>query len=267
MSVHLARVSPSGFAAKLVGTCAITTLVAAAMLPLAVVPGAGRRRYSAAVVKQLARTILWIWGVRLRLHETSPFPRGQVVYISNHSSTIDLFVLVAIGLPNTRFFLSGYLQKLVPLGILARLMGTFFTVPQERQAERRKIFSRACETLRRTGESVYLSPEGGRITTGEIGHFNKGTFHLAASLQVPIVPLYFHIPAEIDPGMGYDAGTGIVDVVVKPAIDTRTWRVEDAAGNAARLREMFRAWHRQAHGVRHDDAPRLGAEPLPAETR
>ena len=68
----------------------------------------------------------------------------EVVYVSNHSSTIDLFVLVALGLPNTRFFLSGFLQKLVPLGILAHLMGTFFTVPQDRPKERRRIFARAC---------------------------------------------------------------------------------------------------------------------------
>ena len=46
--------------------------------------------------------------------------RRQTVYVSNHSSTLDLFVLVALGLPNTRFFLSGFLQKIVPLGIIAR---------------------------------------------------------------------------------------------------------------------------------------------------
>ena len=46
----------------------------------------------------------------------SPFPRTQTVYISNHTSTLDLFVLVALGLPNCRFFLSGFLRKFVPLG-------------------------------------------------------------------------------------------------------------------------------------------------------
>ncbi len=56
--------------------------------------------------------------------------------------------------------------------------------------------------LRRTGESVYLSPEGKRITDGTIGHFNKGAFHLATNLQVPILPFYIDIPPEIDPQMG-----------------------------------------------------------------
>ena len=40
------------------------------------------------------------------------------------------------------------------------------------------------------------SPEGARITTGEIGHFNKGAFHLATSLRAPIVPLYLEIPRD-----------------------------------------------------------------------
>ena len=35
----------------------------------------------------------------------------QTVYVSNHSSTLDVFVLIALGLPRTRFFLSGFLQE------------------------------------------------------------------------------------------------------------------------------------------------------------
>jgi hypothetical protein len=40
------------------------------------------------------------------------------------------FVPVALGLPRCRFFLSGFLKKLVPLGIISWLLG-FFTVPQD----------------------------------------------------------------------------------------------------------------------------------------
>ena len=47
----------------------------------------------------------------MHLHGSLPRTASQVVYVSNHSSTLDLFVLVALGLPNTRFFLSGFLQK------------------------------------------------------------------------------------------------------------------------------------------------------------
>jgi len=203
----------------------------------------------AALARILARLVLRVYGVRVRLLAGTPFPRTQTVYVSNHTSTIDLFVLVALGLPNCRFFLSGYLRKFVPLGVIAWAMGTFFTVPQDRPEERRRIFRRAADTLKRTGESVYLSPEGGRITTGEIGHFNKGAFHMATDLGVPIVPLYFHIPRTIDPGLGYSAGRGTVTVHVLPAIDTRGWTVEDVPINKDKVRDTFVRVHQELRTV------------------
>jgi len=199
----------------------------------------------AALAQALARAVLLVYGVRVRVLATAPFPRTQTVYISNHTSTLDLFVLVALGLPNCRFFLSGFLRKFVPLGVIAWAMGTFFTVPQDRPDERRRIFRRAADTLKRTGESVYLSPEGGRITTGEIGRFNKGAFHMATDLRAPIVPMYFHIPGVIDPGMGYSAGRGTVTVHVLPAIDTTTWTVDDVFTNKERVRDTFVRAHQE----------------------
>jgi len=217
-------------------------VVAAAVLTLL----RARPLYSA-LARILARLVLGVYGVRVRLLANTPFPRTQTVYVSNHTSTLDLFVLVALGLPNCRFFLSGFLRKFVPLGLIAWAMGTFFTVPQDRTEERRRIFRRAADTLKRTGESVYLSPEGGRVTTGEIGRFNKGAFHMATDLRVPIVPLYFHIPRAMDPGMGYSAGRGTVTVHVLPPIDTTTWRVDDVAINKEYVRDTFVRVHQELH--------------------
>jgi 1-acyl-sn-glycerol-3-phosphate acyltransferase len=226
---------------------------AIALLPVAVVTLFRARRVYAAIATWLARIVLRLWGIRIIVHQDESFPHEQTVYISNHTSTLDLFILVALGLPNTRFFLSGFLRKYVPLGIIAWLMGTFFTVPQNRPEERTRIFQRADRILRRTRESVYLSPEGGRIATGEIGHFNKGSFHLATSLKAPIVPMYFHIPSAIDPGMGFNAGTGSVHVYVKPRISTDGWRLEEVIENKERVRDLFVKWHHEIRGINHGE--------------
>lgn len=233
------------------------------LLPIAAITFFRARRVYAAVATQIARLVLRIWGIRMIVHQDLPFPCSQTVYVSNHTSSLDLFMLVALGLPNTRFFLSGFLRKYVPLGIIAYLMGTFFTVPQDRPAERTRIFQRADRILRRTRESVYLSPEGGRITTGEIGPFNKGSFHLATSLKAPIVPMYFHIPSEIDPGMGFNARAGLVHVYVMPAIDTEHWRLEELNENKERVRNLFVAWHHEIRGMNHGE-PSNGTVALPA---
>jgi 1-acyl-sn-glycerol-3-phosphate acyltransferase len=197
------------------------------------------RRIYAAFVRLTSLAVLRLYGIRLTIVQREPFPRTQTVYVSNHSSTLDIFILVALGLPNCRFFLSGFLRTYIPLGLMAWMMGTFFTVPQDRPEERRRIFAAAARTLRRTGESVYLSPEGARIVTGQIGHFNKGAFHLATDLRAPIVPLYLSIPREIDPGRGVNARPGRVTVEVLPTIDTRDWVLEDLEQNVARVRDVF----------------------------
>ena len=222
----------------------LLTVAAGAMLPVGIVTLFRTRRLYAVMARGVSRAILAIYGVRFRVHG-EPFPRRQVVYISNHTSTLDLFILVALGLPNCRFFLSGFLRKMVPLGVIATMMGTFFTVPQTFPEERRRIFTRAGRILRRTGESVYLSPEGGRITSGEIGHFNKGAFHLATVLRAPIVPMYFRIPREMDPGRGYDARPGVVDIHILPPIDTAAWAETDVVANKETVRALFVRTHQE----------------------
>ena len=202
-----------------------------------------RRLYAEKIGAPLGRGVLRMCGVRVVRHQESPPPTGQVIYISNHTSTLDVFIIIALGLPRARFFLSGYLRKFPPIAIIGYLVRIFWTVPQNRPAERTRIFQRAARILRQSGDSVYLSPEGGRVTTGEIGHFNKGAFHLATSLHAPIVPLYFHIPPAINPGLKYDARAGTVDVHVLPAIDTSEWRVEDLDHNRASVRDVYVALH------------------------
>ena len=201
------------------------------------------RRFQAEVMlKRLSQAAFWIAGVKMIVHD-QPRPERQVVYISNHTSTIDVFVLTALGLPNTRFFMSGFLRKNPAMCIMGYLTGTFWTVPQQFPEVRKKIFQRAERVLRRTGESVYLSPEGDRVTTGEIGHFNKGSFHLATKLKAPIVPFYIAIPKEIDPGRGVDVRPGVLHVHFRPAIASDDWREEDVDRNRTQVRDYFVRLH------------------------
>jgi 1-acyl-sn-glycerol-3-phosphate acyltransferase len=222
--------------------CAAATLMTAGagvMLVAGVFTLFKARRLYSRCATVLSRMMLSLYGIRLRVHGAPPWPSGQTVYVSNHTSTLDLFVLVGLGLPNTRFFLSGFLRRIPPLGVISSMMGTFFTVPQTQPAQRTRIFQRADRELRSTGESVYLSPEGGRITTGHVGHFNKGAFHLATTLRAPIVPMFIRIPPDVDPGRGFDARPGNVDVYVLPSVDTATWQLRDLEANRDRVHALF----------------------------
>jgi 1-acyl-sn-glycerol-3-phosphate acyltransferase len=213
-----------------------------------------RSWYADVILKQIGLVILKIWGVTMNIHPALPhsyqIDSKQVVYISNHTSTIDMFVLIALGLPNTRFFLSGFLRKTGVIGLIGYLIGVFWTVPQQYPERRRAIFQGAERVLKKTGESVFLSPEGERVITGQIGHFNKGAFHLAYALQAPIIPIYIAIPKAMDPGLGLHVRPGCVDVFFKPAISTTAWRLDDIVMHKEQVRDLYLQWHKelQQHG-------------------
>lgn len=204
-----------------------------------------RRLYNEYLAKWLARFILWQWDIKVIAHRKEVIPQGQVIYISNHSSTIDIFAVLSLGLVRCRYFLFGRLRRIIPLGIIATVMGTFFTFPQTQPEKRVRVFQNADRTLRRTGESVYLSPEGVRVTTGIIGHFNKGAFHLATSLKVPIVPFYIQIPGHIDPGAGIDAEPGTIHIHFEDPIPTADWKLDDLIENKEKVRDLFLGYHKK----------------------
>lgn len=221
------------------GFC-ILSIGSIVMLVVAVLTlGRARRLYSEVIGRWIGIGVLRTAGVSYRVHGLRAPPALQTVYISNHTSTLDVFLLIALGLPRTRFFLSGFLRRIVPLGIIGMLIRIFWTVPQEFPNRRRQIFKRADRTLRWTGDSVYLSPEGMRVTAGEIGSFNKGAFHLAMSLGAQIVPIYISIPVGINPGRGYVAKPGMADIYFLPPIHTSGWRFADLEQNRDAVRDLF----------------------------
>ena len=202
-----------------------------------------RRFCSEGIASRMARVAVWLSGVRIVEHHSESLPKGQTVYISNHTATLDIFVVTALGLPRARYFLSGFLRRILPFGLIGYLIGVFWTVPYRFADKRRQIFQRAEDKLRVTGDSVYLSPEGGRICSGEIGHFNRGAFHLATNLKVDICPIYIHIPTALDAGMNLVSESGVVDVYFLPRITTSDWKVRALDENRDAVRQVYLDFH------------------------
>ena len=224
-------------------SCLVVTVGSLLMLVVAVLTlFQARRLYAEVIARGLARFSLWLYGVRIVEHRTGPFPQTQTVYISNHTSSLDVLVIMGLGLPNSRYFMSGFLRAIPPVWLVGSLIGIFWTVPQRFPERRTRIFQNADRRLRRTGESVFLTPEG-QVT----GRFNKGAFHLATSLGAPILPMFIHIPNDVDPGP-LDAGEshairpGIVDVYYKPPIPTTDWKAEEVPARRDSVRALYIAW-------------------------
>jgi len=218
-------------------TAAVMTLVSVCTL------FRSRRFCSEVLGRWLGNAALKACGVQMELHGEMKTPDVQSVFIMNHTSILDVFILLALGLPRTRFFLWGGLRKFPPIAVMGYITGIFFTPTQSRPDKRARCFQNAEKTLRRTGDSVLLSPEGFCVTVGGIARFNKGAFHLATNLKAPIVPIFISIPRHIDPGRGWAALPGIAHVYMNPPISTVDWKLEDLRRNKETVRELYVEWN------------------------
>jgi len=214
----------------------------------------GRRACAERLGPWAAGVVLRLFGITVEAHFPLPLPERRVVYVSNHSSAVDILVLLQLGLPRSRYFMKRGAWVIPPVALIAMCVGTFFTVPQKFTDKRRKLFARACDKLKKTGDSVYLSPEGTRVTTGSVGPFNKGAFHLAAELRIPIVPLYIEVPRTDNTGKSWAMKRTVVHVHKLSDIDTSAFRPDTARVHADDVRKFFREFEEKLVTTKNERA-------------
>lgn len=200
-----------------------------------------RRLCLNAISPASSRLIMALLGIEVRFHGFESLPSPCIV-TANHSSTLDLFIISMLPIANKRAFMSRWTKLYPPLALIGWSTGTIFTPPQSRPAERVECFRRAEAILRESGDSVFLTPEGRRWTTGGVAPFNKGTFHLATNLGWPIVPVYIDVPRRINPGTGFRTRPGVVHVYAQRPIDTSGWALADLDAHRQALRARYLAY-------------------------
>ena len=114
--------------------------------------------------------------------------RRSYLYVSNHSSALDILVL-QISLPHPLLFMAK--KELFRIPIFGWAMAVVGEVPIDRAhpGRARASVERAKNVLTSGMASLIAFPEGTRTRTGELGPFKLGAFSLAIKAQVPIVPV------------------------------------------------------------------------------
>ena len=160
------------------------------------------------------------------------------VVISNHTSTLDIFINSATYAPGIMFLAKAEAFKIPFFG---RILG-FACVPVDRgnEASRKESFARMQEALSE-GMNIFIYPEGTRNRTGELlTPFHDGAFNLAIASQVPIVVSTLLDAKKLsDPHRVIDICPGTVHIVYDAPISTVGMTTADVPALKQRVREIM----------------------------
>jgi 1-acyl-sn-glycerol-3-phosphate acyltransferase len=196
----------------------------------------------------IAIPVLRVIGIRFtkKVHG-EPF-HEPAIYIINHSSTLDIPTMMAVGLPKVRFVAKWELQYIPFFWAVGRLTGQVF-IKRQKSEEAIATLKKTYDRLHRDNLSIMLAPEGSRKHPGTIGPFKKGAFRMAIDLDYPIVPIYFEGNRELSLGGSIFAKSGEVTAHIHPPIDTSGWTTDTLEEHIEEVRNKYLEWA----GVEEDD--------------
>jgi len=167
--------------------------------------------FSAAV--PWARTILAVSRIKVQVEGIervdAAVPR---IYMSNHQSAFDIFVLLASLPVDFKFIMKEELMKIPIFGFASRRAG-YIGIVRDDPRKAVKSMDRAAERIR-NGASVLVFPEGTRSEEGNLQPFKKGGFHLALKSGCDIVPVTIIGTSKIMRKGSFRINAGKVKVMV-----------------------------------------------------
>lgn len=140
------------------------------------------------VTKIWAQIILTLSGVKVELRGEENLPPGGFLYLFNHVSHYDIFVMFA-GSP--RFFHFGAKSELFAIPVFGAAIRKAGALPIERKNREKvmKVYKEA-EARVKKGDVFALAPEGTRGEgNGKLADFKSGPFYFAVNAQMPMVPM------------------------------------------------------------------------------
>jgi 1-acyl-sn-glycerol-3-phosphate acyltransferase len=149
------------------------------------------RRRATSIIKFFARLLLASAGVPVRVVGAEVLSQlsasGPWIFAPNHSSYVDIVVMVAFLPPDARFVAKGEATSMPIFGSMLRRTGHFTFNRSDAQARLEQ--AKQIEQSLRRGESVVVYPEGTFTSAEGIRPFQLGAFKTAVDTRRPICPV------------------------------------------------------------------------------
>lgn len=200
----------------------ISTIITTTTISVACALGQGdwASKYPGRVWGRLTLWLHWSPISIVGLEHLKSADRDTFVVVANHQSAFDIFALYGyIHLP-FKWVLKEGLRRMPFIGWACASAGFIF-VDDTRPSSITHTMESARATLR-SGNSIFIFPEGSRTETGRMTKFKKGAFVMASELGVPLLPISIDGAYEILPRGKWLAKPHRIKLTIHPPIDPST---------------------------------------------
>lgn len=205
-----------------------------------------------------ARSLVLAGGVRTKIHNPERIEQSAAcVYVVNHVSWYDVFTLGSV-LPRWSFVAKAELRKIPIFGKGAEGVGTIFVERKNRRAAA-QMYETAAVRIRE-GASVVVFAEGTRGDSYALRPFKKGSFVLAITAGVPIIPVVIMGTREIMARGSYIVRPGTVNLHFLEPIPTAGLAYSDRERLIAQVWTSMANTMSSVYGIESDRRNALGTD-------
>lgn len=217
----------------------LAILVTAVLCVVACLVGIVRPASARSLPLVWSRFLLRLFRVDVTSEGLSFLPAGAGVYTANHSSMLDILVVLAALPVDLKIIHKKSLSYVPFFGWSIAILG-HIPIDRSNPFRARRSLDRAAERIR-GGASVLAFPEGTRSRDGSVGHFKRGSFSLAISAGAPIVPVSLVGVKALVPNGLMSLRPGPVRVRVHPPVPVASLTADRALALAEEVRQVVAA--------------------------
>jgi len=185
-----------------------------------------------------AKIILWVSRIRGKVIGWDNIdPDETYIFMSNHQSFVDIFVLLANIPRDFKFIMKRELMEIFILGPAMRKAG-YMEIEREDPRESIKQLNRAIEKIK-NGTSVLIFPEGTRSPNGKLLPFKKGGFYIAIRSGCDIVPICIKGTHLIAPKGSWTMKKGSYKLIIGKPISVKSYGRKEISRLMEKVRETI----------------------------